>query len=402
MLVLRGIFLFSFYEMCNALSNTAATPFGNRAPRDSSRDLIAMSSETVDTLIIGGGLSGIYAAYLLSQRHTSFVVLEARARIGGRILSPEHRGFFADLGPSWYWPAIHPKMASLIDALGLKGYRQFELGKGRFQRSDGIVQTVGGYPMEPQSWRVSGGMMALIIKLYRGLPDHAVRLNHPVCQIERENNGALVTVGELERSPWAMFRAKKVILALPPRLAAATILFTPELSHALTQAMLKMGTWMAGQAKFCAFYETPFWRLTGLSGQAYSERGPLGEIHDGSNNGQGPYGLTGFIGIPAVQRNQHRNLSAALLAQMGVLFGEPAAQPTAFFYQDWARECFTATEYDQAPMYEHPLYHPPNGQAAIWDGTLHFAGTETADQQGGYLEGALSAAERAVGHYPSA
>ena len=103
-----------------------------------------MSTETVDTMIIGGGLSGIYAAYLLSQRNKPFVVLEARERIGGRILSPEHQEFFSDLGPSWYWPAIHSKMAHLIQALGLKGYRQFEEGMGRIQSSNGAVQTVSG------------------------------------------------------------------------------------------------------------------------------------------------------------------------------------------------------------------------------------------------------------------
>lgn len=34
-----------------------------------------MSVETVDTLFIGGGLSGIYAAWLLFRRNASFVVL---------------------------------------------------------------------------------------------------------------------------------------------------------------------------------------------------------------------------------------------------------------------------------------------------------------------------------------
>jgi monoamine oxidase len=75
-----------------------------------------MPTETVDTMIIGGGLSGIYAAYLLSQKNKPFIVLEARERIGGRILSPEHQEFFSDLGPSWYWPEIHPKMG-VIDSL---------------------------------------------------------------------------------------------------------------------------------------------------------------------------------------------------------------------------------------------------------------------------------------------
>jgi monoamine oxidase len=355
-----------------------------------------MPTEKIDTMIIGGGLSGIYAAYLLSQRNKPFVVLEARERIGGRILSPEHQGFFSDLGPSWYWPEIHSKMAQLIQALGLKGYRQFEEGRGRFQSPVGAVRTVSGYIMEPLSWRLSGGMMALITKLCEDIPENAIRLNHPVCKIEKKFDGALVSVGELEKEPQARFSTKKVILALPPRLAAATILFDPDLSHNLTQAMLKIGTWMAGQAKFYALYEEPFWRQTGLSGQAFSEFGPLGEIHDGSNNRRSPYGLTGFVGIPAVQRNQQQLLIEAILSQLAIIYGKPAAQPMAFFYQDWARERFTSTRFDQPPMYEHPLYHPPAGQTSIWDGTIHFAGTETANQHGGYLEGALTAAERAV------
>ncbi|MCK5098663.1 MAG: NAD(P)/FAD-dependent oxidoreductase, partial [Desulfobacteraceae bacterium] len=72
-----------------------------------------MHMEEVDTLIIGGGLSGIYAAWLLSQRNKPFVLLEARPHTGGRILSKEHQGFFFDLGPSWYWPSINPKIVQL-------------------------------------------------------------------------------------------------------------------------------------------------------------------------------------------------------------------------------------------------------------------------------------------------
>lgn len=357
---------------------------------------IVTMTETVDTIIIGGGLSGIYSAYLLSQTNRSFVVLEARGRLGGRILSPEHHGYYSDLGPSWYWPAIHPRMTRLIQTLRLTGYPQFETGRGRFQNSSGAVQTVRGYATEPPSWRLNGGMRVLIEQLREKVPESKIRLNHPVCQIEKKPGGALVNVGELEKEPWTRFRAKHVILALPPRLVAATILFTPDLSHPLAQAMLKIGTWMAGQAKFCALYDEPFWRQTGLSGQAFSERGPLGEIHDGSSYNQGPYGLTGFVGIPAAQRSQQNYLTDAILDQLAILFGEQAAQPTTLFYCDWARERFTATPYDQPPMRVHPQYSPPAGQASIWDGTILFAGTETAVEQGGYLEGALGAAERAV------
>ncbi len=355
-----------------------------------------MFTETVDTLIIGGGLSGMYAAHLLSKKNMPFVVLEARERIGGRILGTEHNGFLTDLGPSWYWPEMNPKITHLIQTLGIKGYRQFEEGMGRFENPNGIVRTVRGYATAPASWRLAGGMTALVTKLLEQIPKAAVKRNSPVCEIEKRSAGVLVTVGEVEKAPLAQFRARKVILAMPPRLAAATILFTPDLSHHLTQAMLRTGTWMAGQAKFYALYEAPCWRQTGLSGQAFSQRGPLGEIHDGSNNGQGPYGLTGFVGIPAAQRTRELSLTDEILAQLAAIYGEPAAQPAAFYYQDWAREKFTATRFDQPPMREHPVYQPPAGRTAIWDDRVHFAGSETADRQGGYLEGALVSAERAV------
>jgi len=72
-------------------------------------------------LLSAWGLSGIYAVSLLAAENRPFVILEARNRVGGRIFSPECHGFFSDLGPSWYWPEIHSKMARLIQAMGLRG-----------------------------------------------------------------------------------------------------------------------------------------------------------------------------------------------------------------------------------------------------------------------------------------
>jgi len=357
-----------------------------------------VTTKRIDTIIIGAGLSGIYAASLLAEKNKSFIVLEARDRIGGRILCPAYQQYACDMGPSWYWPDIHPRMARLIESLALDGYRQFEAGLGRFQQISGEVHTVRGYPTEPSSWRVAGGMIALVSKLSQRLPKDSVLLNHPVCEIKRRTDGVQVTVGELEKAPWARFVAQQVIIAMPPRLTAATILFTPDLSDRLAQAMLKTGTWMAGQAKFYALYQTPFWRDAGLSGQAFSQCGPMGEIHDGSNHHAAPFGLTGFAGISAGRRNQQTHLSKAIVDQLALLFGPAAAAPLKLFYQDWARDPYTATEYDQPPMVTHPVYQPPAGQSAIWDGAIHFAGTETADQHGGYLEGAIGAAERAVYH----
>ena len=355
-----------------------------------------MHTEKIDTIIIGGGLSGIYAAFLLAAKTRSLVLLEARSRVGGRILSPEHEGFFADLGPSWYWPMINPKVNALIQTLGLKGYPQFEKGLSRLQAKDGYAETIAGYPMEPPGWRLDGGMISLVKGLCARIPKDIVRLNHPVCEIERLNNGVRVTVGRHDQQPQGRLKASRIILAVPPRLAARSMLFTPDLSYNLTQAMLKSSTWMAGHAKFFALYDRADWRKMGFSGQGFSMCGPLAEIHDGSSEANSPYGLTGFVGIPALRRKNKEEMIQAILPQLTLLYGQAAGQPSKIYYQDWAKEEFTATEYDQRAAHNHPEFQPPSGQTSIWNGTFHFAGTETADHFGGYLEGALSSAERAV------
>ena len=352
--------------------------------------------ESIETIIIGEGLSGIYAAFLLSQKNREYLILEARDRTGGRINGCEHEGTVSDMGPSWYWPDIHPRITGLINDLGLSVYQQYETGLGRFQNHAGEISTVRGYATEPPSWRISNGIPALISQLLCNINGNKIRLNHPVCRIDKIESGVRIGVGNPEDEPVSLFHAKRVILALPPRLAASTILFTPDLSYELTQEMLKTGTWMAGQAKFCALYDEPFWREHGLSGQGFSQYGPIGEIHDGSNNNAAPYGLMGFLGFPAVRRNNEQELKTAMLEQLKILYGEPAADPAALFYMDWAKEKYTATEYDQPPMMYHPLYSPPAGKISIWDDSVRFAGTETAEKHGGYMEGAIIAAERAV------
>ncbi len=350
----------------------------------------------IETLIIGGGLSGLYAAYLLKQKRRPFLLLEARDRLGGRILSPDFRGYRSDLGPSWFWPEIHPLMARLVEAFKLRAFRQYETGYGRYQAAPGVVRNLGGYVMQPESWRLEGGMWALPEAILAELPADSIRTGQAVCRLERISGGVRVEVGKLGEEPEMVYEACRVILALPPRLAASSILFVPDLPPELTQGMLKIPTWMAGQAKFAALYEEPFWRRDNLSGQAFSQVGPMSEIHDGSNSSGAPYGLVGFLGIPAAARGETKVLVRSILEQLARLFGSPALEPSATFYQDWSREPFTATRFDQAPLLEHPSYHPPAGEVAFWENLVCFAGTETSEHQGGYLEGALAAAIRAV------
>jgi monoamine oxidase len=43
-----------------------------------------------------------------------------------------------------------------------------------------------------------------------------------------------------------------------------------------------------------------------------------------------------------------------------------------------AVDLYTSTDADMAPLYAHPIYGLPQAMHGLWDGTLHFAGTEVA------------------------
>jgi oxygen-dependent protoporphyrinogen oxidase len=68
--------------------------------------------------IIGGGLSGLTAAYCLKQRGSRVVVYEASTRIGGVVKSERRGGYLAELGPS-SMAQPSPVVAGLLSDLGL-------------------------------------------------------------------------------------------------------------------------------------------------------------------------------------------------------------------------------------------------------------------------------------------
>lgn len=339
-------------------------------------------------LIIGGGLSGLALAGMCEKHGHDYLLIEARARFGGRILTEFHGAGYFDMGPAWFWPG-QPRIASLIDQLGLKRFDQFASGILAFEDERGQVHHGRGFASMQGSWRLQGGLAALTSALADALPAPRKRLETTVTALAKLDGAIGVTLSNGD-----MLNAEKVVLALPPRVAAE-LAYTPMLPAPAIQSMQNIATWMAGQAKAMAVYDRPFWREAGLSGDATSRFGPMVEVHDASPNGGGPFALFGFIGTPPDARTDDLVLRQQVLAQLIRLFGAGAAEPAKLFVKDWAFDPLTSTSADKNPLFAHPTYGMLSTMRGLWDNRLHFAGTEVAPEFGGYLEGALEAAENA-------
>lgn len=345
--------------------------------------------------IVGGGLSGLHAAWRLERQGcTDYVLLEAREVFGGRILSASAGdGHRYDLGPTWFWPDLQPTLARLVRALGLECFRQHETGDMMVERSRGEPPfRASGYVNTPASMRLTGGMEALTDALRAQLDASRLVAGQAVRRLRR-TSGHMELDSEDVSGQVRTWRAAHVLLAVPPRLVDGTIGFTPALPEALARQWRDTPTWMAPHAKYVALYDKPFWREDGLSGEARSAAGPLGEIHDASMPGGGG-ALFGFFGIPAHVRVRvpDEQLRARCRAQLVRLFGPQAERPTADFIKDWAADPHTASAADLGAA-----GHAPAPDMAVtggpWAGCLTGIGSEWSQQFPGYLAGAVDAVD---------
>lgn len=317
--------------------------------------------------IIGAGLSGLALAFALRADGWDVRVLEGRDRSGGRVLSEAGH----DLGPAWIWPQ-NRRMLALLRQLGLQTFPQYASGRLVFEDAAGRVRRDLDFATMGGALRVVGGLARVTDVLAAELGG-ALHLGCRVHKVTQDGQGARVT------TETGTLRARGVVLALPPRLVAGLGVAVPDIP-----------TWMAGQAKLVAAYPTPFWRSAGLNGDAISHRGPLVEIHDATPADAATGALFGFASPGAAAQPE---FTKDALAQLARLFGPTAATPTKVIVKDWSIDPATATQADKRPLSAHPVYQPLPHL-----GRVLFAGTEVAPEDGGFLEGALAAADAALAH----
>ena len=347
-----------------------------------------------DVIIVGGGLSGLALADHLQGKGISYQLFEAHSSLGGRIKVHEdlslHSGAAYDLGPSWFWPE-QAKIRALINRFGVEVIDQFSDGLQRYEDQGGVVHQGVGHASMQGSYRLRGGVITLIEHLRRGLDSSRIHLNAPISGIRQSKY-----IEAIGADGAVLAQARKVVLALPPRVAEL-LEFTPSLPESTLLAMKAVPTWMAGQAKICAIYETPFWRTRGLSGDAMSQVGPLVEIHDATDPVSDNGALFGFVGVAPDRREDESALIQLSLKQLARIFGPEALSPIDVILKDWAADVNIAVPLDRQAMTHHPAYGMPAALSDVWGGQLLFSSSEMALKFGGYLEGALEAAESTAG-----
>jgi monoamine oxidase len=391
--------------------------------------------------IVGGGLAGIYTAYLLTQHNITYDIIEAKAIFGGRIYGENTQSddYKIDLGPSWIFPH-QQAIQKLVTRLGLQLVEQYNSGDALFQRSANQQPEPFSGVAPPVMYRIFGGTSRLIDLLSENIDEQNIRLSttanslqydgqywHIKMQTSKSQCGLLekdkstATPEELTISS-AFF--EHLVIAVPPRVIAHKLSFehhesttgsstqVPDIFHekaVIQQAFLQVlnnkfeqvPTWMAAQAKFAVTYSKPFWRKSGLSGQAFSHVGPMGEIHDASfedDSGNSVFALFGFIGIPFAHRQQVsiEQMKNACLSQLASIFGLKANEYQQTYYKDWASDIFTANSVDQTQAPMHPHIDLASEQPHLQQIKLHLATSEFSEREAGYMEGAILAATNAV------
>jgi len=238
-----------------------------------------------------------------------------------------------------------------------------------------------------QELRFVGGSQLVAQRMAASLGKRVV-LGSPVRRIVDQGDSVVVTT---DTQTW---RAGRVIVTLPPTLAAR-IDYTPSLPSARDQLTQRFP--MGSVIKCQAVYERPFWRDAGLTGQVTSDTGPVRITFDNSPPDGTPGVLLGFIEGEEARRWSGRPVADrrdAVLGSFERYFGAGARAARDYVERDWSADPWTRGCYAG--------FLPPGGLTGYGPalrapiGRIHWAGTESAEEFNGYIEGAIRSGERAA------
>jgi monoamine oxidase len=405
--------------------------------------------EQAEVVVVGAGMAGLIAARDLLAANVSVLVLEARNRVGGRLLNHTLKnGAVVELGGQWVGPT-QDRVLALAEELGLGLFPTYIEGEHSLAMDGAVKRYLG------EDFALPEDASADVEEAWERLQQmaHAVPLEEP-WSAENANTWDAQTLDswlvantktEIGLGYWrtmvpALFSAEtaemsllhflfycrsggtldrlvdthggaqesrlvggsqQLALRLADRLGDAVRLGSPvgaiRQDDRGVRDQLTQQVPMGYVTKVQIAYSEPFWRAEGLSGSVFSLDDEVSVIFDNSPQDLSCGVLLGFLEGKHARRagklapEERKELVLSVLEKF---FGPRAADPEEYVERDWAAEEWSRGCYGGRfgtgvwTGYGEALREPV--------GRVHWAGTETAEVWNGYMDGAVRSGERAA------
>ncbi|XP_043928313.1 amine oxidase [flavin-containing] B, partial [Protopterus annectens] len=241
-----------------------------------------------------------------------------------------------------------------------------------------------------QERKFLGGSGQISEKIMERLGDR-VKLERPVFRIDQSESVKVETLNH------ETYEAKYVISAIPPSLGIK-IHYNPPLPPIRNQLIHRIP--LGSVIKCMVYYKEAFWRKMDLCGTMVieEENSPIGlTLDDTKPDGTVP-AIMGFIlarkarKLAHLSKDERKQRICEIYAK--VLGTDEALHPVHYEEKNWCEEEYSGGCYT--------VYFPPGIMTQFGKiirqpvGRIFFAGTETATEWSGYMEGAVQAGERAA------
>ena len=348
--------------------------------------IMAVNTTAAEVIIVGAGLTGLTLAKNLQDQDKSFIILEARDRIGGRIHTVlTDKGPKVELGATWFFPHFK-NLFSLLKKIHVSLKEQYMKGNTLYDSGEGMKPRKIWSGGDNDMFRINGGTGNIVQTLYGSVGADHVRMGCPVVSVSH-HDGDRVEVVTMDGT---VYTAYTVVSTIPPQLLEASVTFSPPLPAQVTQVMRGTHTWMGDSVKAVVTYSRAWWKEEGLSGGLYSNEGPVVQMYDQSDDRGAA--LVGFLDDSSSRMSKEER-ERGVIGQLTRVFGNKAADYLEYRDTVWNQEQFTMPPpniVSRLPGHAnvgHSVY-----QREYWGGRLHIAGTETSSRDGGFMEGAVFSA----------
>ena len=368
-------------------------------PISSSPGMLSSNGNAKKIIVIGAGMSGLVAAYELVRVGHDVTILEARDRIGGRVLtirSPFSNNHFAEGGAARIKPSHNLTLGyanhfnlNLDPFYATSGdYVNMSNGNREIISNNTYLNTSYGSILRNEYLKIRGGSDLLPHSFYNSSAlNNKIYLGVPVTSIHQQNNNVTV-----QTSNGNQFIADRVLCTVPITVLNK-IQFTPPLSPEKQTAM-NGGYRYAPSTRVYMQFQNRFWESETLNGWGNSDIPE--EIWQPTWDLAGSTGIimsylrwTAAQEMDALSEEERINY---ILSRWENIFPGAASSLQSGMSQSWAEEEWSKGAWASPTGSQDAALANHIGLA---EDRIHFAGEHASDDHG-WMQGALFSGLRAA------